>query len=397
MILISRVYVTFLSLCAVTDAFFTMSRQEFEVVSTTHDKPFETKPLFISESRDPESENRAVDNTFCVLADREEFREDAERIADSLGMSLFSSLDGNHDGEDSNSIGGEGFSHALRLVPYEYGDLLSTFALAIEPIGSDAPEASNGKRKQRRKPKKSKVKSSSSSSFFVDLCPPPNSKAGRRASGDSGKADLLVKAVAPRKGAVDPSTGAREAAVVWDLTAGLGQDSLVLARNGAKTVRMVERHPIVAALLGDAMRRLELLAKASPVSHASAGALLETLGLSVGEGRDALEDGSGCDVVYLDPMFPPRQKQSAVKKGMSILHGLLETHVVGNDGGDETLRQREEQEFLEAALEAARLRVVVKRPIKAPLLGDGSTKPSHALNGSVNRWDVYVSKAPPAT
>ena len=106
------------------------------------------------------------------------------------------------------------------------------------------------------------TKKARSAAFFVDFCPPSNSRAGRRASGASGKADLLVKAVGPHKGStIDPATGNRNGAVVWDLTAGLGQDALVLARNGAKRVHMVERHPVVAALLLDAMRRLELLAR----------------------------------------------------------------------------------------------------------------------------------------
>ena len=53
-------------------------------------------------------------------------------------------------------------------------------------------------------------------------------------------------------------------------------------------------------------------------------------------------------------------------------------------------KEKEEQDLLASAIDAARLRVVVKRPIKAPQLGDGSAKPSYAIAGSVNRWDVYV-------
>ena len=115
-----------------------------------------------------------------------------------------------------------------------------------------------------------------------------------------------------------------------------------------------------------------------------------------GDAREVLQivNPTDCDVVYLDPMFPPRQKQSAVKKGMTILHGLLETHIPDQD--DQESRTREEQELLDTALQVAKLRVVVKRPAKAPLLGDGSTKPSHAMTGSVNRWDVYVTKPPSA-
>jgi len=418
-----RVYVTVLSLCLVaivTDSFQQKPPHGLGAVARTQcSGPDGSTPLLLSKAID--SKTNSVDHV-CVMLDGDEdtepFREDARTIADALGIPLLSAPDG---GVREEFKTGE-FTHALRLVPYEYEDEISTFALAIEPIQIDAVEERKGrKRNATRKPKKPKPSSSSSSSsaFFVDLYPPPNSKAGRRSSGASGTSDLLVKAVGPRKGPVG-SNGSRERAVVWDLTAGLGQDSLVLARNGAKRVRMVERHPIVAALLRDAIRRLELLAvmppsepqpncattatSSSPATNPKNPAkdLLETLSFSFGEAIDVLhrKDCSGCDVVYLDPMFPARRKQSAVKKGMSMLHGLLETHVASSSSGDDTqvrdTRQQEEQDLLTTAIDAAKLRVVVKRPIKAPLLGDGSTKPSHAIAGSVNRWDVYVKPPLPS-
>jgi 16S rRNA (guanine1516-N2)-methyltransferase len=358
--------------------------------------------LCLSETAHSKTEDDLKNICVLVATDESEdgFSGEARTIADSLRIPLFIAAHGEGVGEESC----DEFSYALRLVPYEYNgndnELLSTFALAIEPFGSsDAPGERKGRRKQQ---KRKKTKKPSSPAFFVDLCPPSNSKAGRRASGASGTADLLVKAVGPRKGLVDPTNGIRQGAVVWDLTAGLGQDSLVLARNGAKKVRMVERHPVVAALLKDAMRRLELGAMASTSQEGDpSNDLFETLALSIGEGREVLrkEDSSGCDVIYLDPMFPPRQKQSAVKKGMTILHGLLETHVIASSDSSskeevEERRFREEQDLLGCALDVAKLRVVVKRPAKAPPLGDGSTKPSYALTGTTNRWDVYVQPPP---
>ncbi len=321
----------------------------FRHVSLRHQSKGSTKPFILSLT----SKDSDVTQTICMVIDEEadRFREEATAIANKLGITLVSTLDS----ESTDTIS---FTHALRLVTYECNDN-ETFALGIDLI-----EADNSKKKKKKKPKKL------SPPFYCDLCPPANSKAGRRASGNSGTSDLLIKAVAPAK--------CPGGAVVWDLTAGLGQDSLILAKNGARQVVMVERNPIVAALLEDAMRRLAL-------QHES------PLRFAMGEAREVLEreNPTDCDVVYLDPMFPPRQKQSAVKKGMSILHGLLETHVAN---GHEESRLAEEQKLLEASLQVAKLRVVVKRPAKAPLLGDGTTKPSHALTGSVNRWDVYVTK-----
>ncbi len=343
-----------------------------------------TKPLFLLQ-------NSIETQNICVLVEEDEevdeFREEATAIANNLGIPIVSTLESSSSSSSSNNVNDDEidseesndqirFTHALRLVPYNSNDdkVPSTFALGIEPI-EPPPATDNDPRKKKRKPKKSPPP------FFVDLAPPSNSKAGRRAAGSSGQADLLVKAVAPAR--------CPGGAVVWDLTAGLGQDSLVLAKNGAKQVTMVERNPIVAALLEDAMRRLKETDQE----------LSAMLNFAMGEAREILQKDPGtdcCDVIYLDPMFPPRQKQSAVKKGMSILHGLLETHVVTSEDDEATgrRRQEEEQELLEASLKVAKLRVVVKRPAKAPLLGNGNIKPSHALTGSVNRWDVYVTKPP---
>ena len=184
------------------------------------------------------------------------------------------------------------------------------------------------------------------------------------------------------------------------MTAGLGQDSLILAMNGAQHVHMVERNPIVAALLQDAMRRLELIAQTQKDDVATM--LFDKLSLVSGDAKDWLvsisqqQQEHHCDAIYLDPMFPPRQKSSAVKKGMTILHGLLDTQTVNdNDDDDEYMKDQEERDILLLAIDTAKLRVVVKRPIKAPPLGattnnEAVPKPSYSISGSINRWDVYV-------
>lgn len=392
-------YLLFLSLCLIilTDSF--MQRASCGPVLLGKHFEIQTNPygLFLSESMPTSSE--AI-NTIVVLFDENEenaiFAEYATETANTLGVPILSAAD------FTARLGSENgceFTHVLRLVPYLYGNDQSNFALAIEPVDTNSQEDKKGRRRPKRKPKKIKP-SESSSAFFVDLCPPKGSRAGKRAAGASGTSDLLVKAVRPRKGL---ASGCNESgAIVWDLTAGLGQDSLILAMNGAGHVQMVERNPIVAALLRDAIRRLELIANCDPSperlnQQEVATALLEKLTLTIGEGKDVLqkESAQGCDVVYLDPMFPPRQKQSAVKKGMSILHGILETHIQSVDMMDEQTKQEEEQQLLLSAIDVARLRVVVKRPIKASPLGDGSKKPSYEITGSTNRWDVYVS--PPKT
>ena len=180
---------------------------------------------------------------------------------------------------------------------------------------------------------------------------------------------------------------------------------------------MVERDPIVGLLLSDALRRLRLVSDLpyDEINDQLDGViyrakelnkrLLLNLGDSVifaKETRELLSDPdknhqsfTRPDVCYLDPMFPPRTKSSAVKKNMQILHGLFQ-----HDHVHDTLRLQDERNLLEEALLLAKKRVVVKRPISSLPLGVQKDvaldvkMPSHELKGSINRFDVYVIPQP---
>jgi 16S rRNA (guanine1516-N2)-methyltransferase len=84
------------------------------------------------------------------------------------------------------------------------------------------------------------------------------------------------------------------------------------------------------------------------------------------------------DVVYLDPMYPHRDKSALVKKEMRIFQSL-----VGADLDADGL--------LAPALALASKRVVVKRPDYAEDLG--GVKPSTVIAQKKNRFDVYVLAA----
>ena len=81
------------------------------------------------------------------------------------------------------------------------------------------------------------------------------------------------------------------------------------------------------------------------------------------------------DVVYLDPMFPHRQKSALVKKEMRVFQSL-----VGADLDADAL--------LPAALAVAGKRVVVKRPDYAGFLND--MPPSMSIETPSKRFDVYI-------
>ena len=156
---------------------------------------------------------------------------------------------------------------------------------------------------------------------------------------------------------------------VIDATAGLGRDAFVLAYLGCH-VQMIERSPILAALLEDGLQRAagaELTAET-----------VRSLSFCQADSRDILHkltQDDLPDVVYLDPMYPERTKSSLAKKEMRILRELT--------GGDSDAAM-----LLRVALERTRNRVVVKRPRQAPPLSDIS--PSHEISGKTSRFDVYL-------
>lgn len=158
---------------------------------------------------------------------------------------------------------------------------------------------------------------------------------------------------------------------ILDATAGLGRDAFVLASLGAR-VSMVERNPILYLLLQDALYRANQASADMP----DMAEILSRLSLQAGDARDKVDLSGGVpDVVYLDPMFPPRAKSAKVKADMQALHRL-----VGADDNADSL--------LDWALATAHKRVVVKRPRHAAELAGRAA--DHQLVGKANRFDVYT-------
>lgn len=157
---------------------------------------------------------------------------------------------------------------------------------------------------------------------------------------------------------------------VIDATAGLGRDAFVLACIGCR-VRLVERHAVVAALLEDGLKR----AYDDPEigSFMRERMVMENV-RSISE-FDA--DGNMADVVYLDPMYPHKQKSALVKKEMRVFQ-----HLVGAD--------LDSDDLLLPAKILARRRVVVKRPDYAPFLAQA--KPDFSQETKNHRFDVYLTK-----
>lgn len=185
--------------------------------------------------------------------------------------------------------------------------------------------------------------------------------AHRRLHG-GGSGQMIAKAVGIQPG-VRP--------VILDATAGLGRDAFVLAQLGCP-VTLIERQPLIAALLADGLQRAIQDAEVAPI--------VGRMQLRVGNAIALMQDWTDAppQVIYLDPMFPHRDKSSLVKKEMRVFRPIV--------GADD-----DAGELLAAALALASHRVVVKRPRKAPTVA--GVQPGYALEGKSSRFDIYPKKA----
>lgn len=191
-------------------------------------------------------------------------------------------------------------------------------------------------------------------------------KMGYRREHGGGAGQLVAKAVGLKK--------TRATLHVVDATAGLGQDAFVLASLGC-LVTLFERNPVIHALLADGLARAAL--------NVDCAAIVERMRLLEGSSIDwlAQADAEAADIVYLDPMFPHRDKSALVKKEMQVFRTI-----VGDD--------QDSGQLLAGALERARYRVVVKRPRKAPAIE--GPEPTTRIEGKSSRYDVYSIKALPS-
>lgn len=157
-----------------------------------------------------------------------------------------------------------------------------------------------------------------------------------------------------------------------DATAGMGEDSLLLAAAGFD-VMLYEHDSVIAELLADALERAAAVPELAPV----VARMRLVRGDSV-EALRALADADASarpDVVLLDPMFPERRKSASVKKKAQLLQRLERP-------------AQDEAAMLDAAIKARPRKVVIKRPLKGPFLA--GAKPAYQIAGKAVRYDVLV-------
>jgi len=152
----------------------------------------------------------------------------------------------------------------------------------------------------------------------------------------------------------------RNCHVVLDATTGLGRDAAHMVSLG-KQVVMVERHPVLFALLEDGMQRIECQRTA------------DALRLLHGDTVDLLHRIEA-DAAYLDPMFETTSTSALPGREMQILRDL--------NSPDNDMQE------LFKKISARYRRTVVKRGDKAPALHPAV---SHTVQGKAVRYDVYLN------
>lgn len=166
---------------------------------------------------------------------------------------------------------------------------------------------------------------------------------------DDGKKQGLVRAC-------KPAVGVR----ILDTTAGWGRDAAVLASFGAE-VTMIERNPVMAALLDDALQR-----------RCSMDLNLTLIQANAIDYLAYLTPDNYPDIIYIDPMHPTRQKTALVKKDLQVLQQLI-----GSD--DDAL----------ALINLACTKVLKKVVVKWPQQLQPLRKSDVCISGKTVRFDIY--------
>ena len=152
-----------------------------------------------------------------------------------------------------------------------------------------------------------------------------------------------------------------------DATAGMGEDSLILAACGYE-VTMFEQNPVIAALLRDALRRAK--------KHPELCDIVDRMTLIEGNSIELMPKLTfSPDIIYLDPMFPKRQKSGLINKKLQLIQKLEQPCFEG-------------EALLNAAISLNPEKIIIKRPLKGENLA-GKT-PSYTIKGKAIRYDCLA-------
>lgn len=173
---------------------------------------------------------------------------------------------------------------------------------------------------------------------------------------------------------------------VIDATAGFGQDSLILASSGAQVI-MLEQQPIMALLLLAEQQRMSLQPNWQKLM--SRLTIVNTDALAFFNSKLTTIDSNSIDVIYLDPMFPEDSYQdrktgkgAKVNKQMQALHQLAAPPTIAQE---QQLLQRAQHLIKNNKQQSGR--VIVKRPVQAPLFANQAA--TESWHNAALRFDGY--------
>ena len=177
-----------------------------------------------------------------------------------------------------------------------------------------------------------------------------------RISGGHLQHEILLKAAKPEGG---------EKAV--DATAGLGEDSFILAAGGYE-VEMFEHNPVTFSLLNDALIRARKDPKLKDIA--------KRMSLKEGDSKELLSGLTySPNLIYLDPMFPEKKKSAETKKKLQVLHRI-------------ELPCSDENELLKAAISSKPKKIIIKRPPDGDFLG--GMRPTYSIERKAVRFDCIA-------
>ncbi len=152
---------------------------------------------------------------------------------------------------------------------------------------------------------------------------------------------------------------------IIDATPGVLKDSFMLANRGIDIIA-IERNPLLYVMVKKALSHFDTDSQTDNIH----------IDYHFGDAKDLLANFHA-DIIYLDPMYPPKRKSAQVKKEMQILH-----QVIGADSDSDEL-------FHAAKKQGSRL--VVKRPSYATPIAN--SKPSFSYSTDkrgATRFDIYL-------
>jgi 16S rRNA (guanine1516-N2)-methyltransferase len=166
------------------------------------------------------------------------------------------------------------------------------------------------------------------------------------------------KRVGHKREPLSRSLGSKRPEIITDATFGMGGDSMYFLAMGLEVIAF-EREPLIFLMHKLKIDYLSGHNKAYNRINLKLGSCLNT---------------ENVELIYFDPMYSDHNEKALPGKNMRIFRSLI-----GSDADSEEVATQ---------LRSKCYKLVIKRPIKAPLL---LSTPTNSFKGKSTRYDVYLN------